>query len=50
MVNGRSVPNPKLANMHDMLLSNPDPLANAQVIVNQVVAALDAVLARSDTA
>jgi len=49
MVNGRSVPNPKLANMHDMLLSNPDPLAAAQVIVNQVVAALDAALARSNS-
>jgi len=45
MVGGRSVPNPKLAQMHNTLLSNPDPLADAQVIVSQVVAALDAVLA-----
>lgn len=50
MVGGRSVPNPKLAQLHNTLLDNPDPLADAKVIVNQVVAALDAVLSRSSTA
>ena len=50
MVGGRSVPNPKLSNMENALLSNPDPVANAQIVTNQVVAALDAVLARSDAA
>jgi len=49
MVGGRSVPNPKLAQMHNMLLSNPDPLTDAQVVVSQITKALDAALTRSET-
>jgi hypothetical protein len=48
MVNGRSIPNPKLAQMHNTLLANPDPLVDAQIVVNQVTFALDAALSRSE--
>ena len=48
MVGGRSLPNPKLAQMHNTLLSNSDPLADARVIVDQVMAVLDGTLTRED--
>lgn len=49
MVNGRDKPNPKLAQMHNTLLANPDPMAEAQIVVDQVTAALDASLSRSES-
>jgi len=48
MVNGRSIPNPKLSQMHDKLLANPDPLVDAQIIVDEVTSVLDAALNRAD--
>jgi hypothetical protein len=50
MVGGRSVPNPKLSQMHNTLLSNPDPLTDAQEVVSQITKALDAALNRSEPA
>ncbi|MGB8885320.1 MAG: toll/interleukin-1 receptor domain-containing protein [Candidatus Korobacteraceae bacterium] len=44
MVAGRSVPNPKLAYMHNMLLTGENPDADAQVVVDQVMSALDRAL------
>jgi hypothetical protein len=49
MVNGRSVPNPKLAQMHNTLLENPDPRIEARIVVDQVTAALDAALSRFES-
>jgi signal transduction histidine kinase len=46
MVLGRSAPNPKLTQIHNRLLADPDPLVNAQTVVQEVMAALDADLAR----
>ena len=46
MVAGRATPNPKLAELHNRLLSGADPRADAQVIVDQVMGALDTALAR----
>jgi hypothetical protein len=50
MVDGRSVPNPKLTQMHNTLLANPDPLVDAQIVADQVTCALDAALSRSEVA
>jgi hypothetical protein len=41
MVGGRSVPHPKLAHKHNTLLSSEDPEANATIVVEQVMAALE---------
>jgi len=40
MANGRSVPHPKLGEMHHRLLSGPDPGADADAIVGRVIDAL----------
>jgi hypothetical protein len=48
MLGGRAVPNPKLAHMHNRLLSGPDSQADAEVVVQQVTEALDAALLRSE--
>lgn len=47
MLAGRITPNPKLAGMHNQLLSD-DPRADARVVVDQVMAVLDADLGRSE--
>jgi len=48
MVGGRSVPSPKLAQMHNTLLANPDPLVDAQIVASQVTLTLDTALSRSE--
>jgi hypothetical protein len=50
MTGGRAAPNPKLTHLHNALLSGNDPLADAQVVFHQVMAALDAALNRSESA
>lgn len=46
MLAGRDKPNPKLGHMHNRLLSDPDPRVDAQVIVDQVMGALNGALGR----
>ena len=48
MLAGRPVPHPKLAHLHNTLLPSQDPRANAELVVQQVMAALDAGLGRSE--
>lgn len=40
MAEGRSVPHPKLGHLHHRLLSAPDPRANAELVVKQVMEVL----------
>lgn len=47
MINGRDRPNPDLKNMHNELLSNPNPSANAKSVVQQVMQELDRALSGS---
>jgi TIR domain len=44
MVAGRDKPNPKLSGMHNRLLSGQDPEKDAQVVVDEVMAKLNAAL------
>ncbi|MGC2111670.1 MAG: toll/interleukin-1 receptor domain-containing protein [Candidatus Korobacteraceae bacterium] len=44
MVAGRDKPNPKLSGMHNRLLSGEDPDKDAQVVVDEVMAKLNAAL------
>lgn len=46
MLPGRSVPHPKLAHMHNTLLSSEDAQTNAELVVQQVMGTLDAALGR----
>ena len=48
MLGGRAVPNPKLVDIHNTLLSTQNPLSDAEVVVQQVTDALDASLIRSE--
>ena len=48
MIAGRDKPNPDLTDMHNELLSNPDPRANAEIVVRQIMAKLDDALSRSE--
>jgi hypothetical protein len=43
---GRAAPHPKLAHLHNALLSDLDPVAGAEVVVQRVMAALDTALSR----
>ncbi|MBK9948023.1 MAG: toll/interleukin-1 receptor domain-containing protein [Nitrospira sp.] len=47
MIAGRDRPNPDLKNMHNELLSNQNPAANAEIVVQQVMQALDTTLGKS---
>ncbi|PWU06644.1 MAG: hypothetical protein C5B51_11795 [Terriglobia bacterium] len=44
MINGRDRPHPKLVHIHHRLLEGDSPHANAEVVVQQIMAALDAAL------
>ncbi|MGE0471498.1 MAG: toll/interleukin-1 receptor domain-containing protein [Nitrospira sp.] len=47
MINGRDKPNPDLKDMHNELLSRLDPSANAEIVVRQVMGALETALSQS---
>lgn len=46
MMAGRNIPNPKLVHLHNRLLSDADPRADAQVVVDQVMDALNGAIGR----
>ena len=46
MLAGRNAPSPKLAHMHNRLLSDPDPRVDARVVVDQLMGALNAAVGR----
>ncbi len=48
MIAGRDKPNPNLLAMHNELLSSQDPSANAKIVVQQVMSALDSALSQSE--
>jgi hypothetical protein len=48
MIAGRDKPNPDLPGQHNKLLSSQDPFANARIVVEQVMGALDTALSRSE--
>lgn len=48
MIAGRDKPNPDLPGMHNKLLSNQDPSANAGIVVQQVMGELDTALNQSE--
>jgi hypothetical protein len=48
MIGGRDKPNPDLINIHNELLSSPDPRTNAEIVVRQIMAKLDEALSRSE--
>jgi hypothetical protein len=48
MLANRDRPNPKLGDLHNKLLSDSDPRADAQVVVDEVMGALDVALKNSD--
>lgn len=47
MIGGRDKPNPDLKNMHNELLANQDPIANADLVVQKVMRVLDTALSQS---
>jgi hypothetical protein len=48
MIGGRERPNPDLTDIHNELLSSPDPRTSAEIVVSQIMAKLDESLTRSE--